>query len=142
MTEFKKVYPSILEQSDIMVSDIEEILTNSRVEIDTIRIILLAVSEAFNNALLHANQEDPNKSIWLNLVVTQSDVLVEITDEGKNGLEKINHKKSPTLTSENGRGVDLIRHFARAVEFETTERGGLKVSMTFVRNKEKQLNNL
>lgn len=142
MTEFKRVYPSVLEQSDIMVSDIEEVLSNSKVEIDTIRNILLAVSEAFNNALLHANKQDPDKSIWLNLVVSQDDVLLEITDEGENGLEKINHKKSPTLTSESGRGVDLIRHFSQIVEFETTERGGLKVSMTFVRNKEKQLNNL
>jgi len=142
MTEFKRVYPSVLEQSDIMVSDIEEVLTNSKVDIDTIRNILLAVSEAFNNALLHANKQDPDKSIWLNLVVSQDDVLLEITDEGKNGLEKISHKKSPTLTSESGRGVDLIRHFSQNVEFETTERGGLKVSMTFVRNKEKQLNNL
>jgi anti-sigma regulatory factor (Ser/Thr protein kinase) len=44
--------------------------------------VLLAVREALANAILHGNGGDPSKQVRLKYLVTSSEVLVEVQDEG------------------------------------------------------------
>ncbi len=92
---------------------------------------MLAVSEAFSNALIHGNERNPLKTIKLVLFINNDLLTADIIDEGRGGLAKITRRPPPTALSEGGRGVDLMRHYASAVRFSETDDGGLKVSLRF-----------
>jgi serine/threonine-protein kinase RsbW len=93
--------------------------------------ILLMVSEAFTNALVHGNRLDPNKKVVMELTVNDSEITADILDEGHGGLERIENHKSGGLLAEGGRGLGLMRHYASKVDIAETEWGGLRVSITY-----------
>jgi signal transduction histidine kinase/CheY-like chemotaxis protein len=87
---------------------------------------LIAVREALSNAMLHGNAGAADarisvRSHWEG----QGRLQVAVTDEGL-GFDLDSHEPPDTRHSERGRGVPLIRHFARKV----TMTGG-ELNMTF-----------
>lgn len=92
--------------------------------------ILIALTEAVNNAIVHGNQQDPNKKVNLVLETSKKDVCFLVKDEGK-GFD-FDHVPDPTLPENlhklHGRGVFLMKSLADDVAFE--ENGSL-VRLTF-----------
>jgi len=92
--------------------------------------ILIALTEAINNAINHGNKLDPDKKVNLNVESKRDKLCFVIRDEG-NGFD-FNKIPDPTLpenlTKENGRGVFLMRSLADEVLFEEN---GTKISLTF-----------
>ena len=82
--------------------------------------ILIALTEAVNNAITHGNQLDPNKKVNLNMETTAKDVEFTIKDEGS-GFD-FNNVPDPTLPENleklSGRGVFLMKNLADEVAFE------------------------
>jgi len=87
--------------------------------------ILIALTEAVNNAIVHGNKQDPAKKVNLLLEASNDDVSFVIKDEGQ-GFD-YDHIPDPTLPENlnklNGRGVFLMKSLADEVSFE--ENGSL-----------------
>jgi len=83
--------------------------------------IEVALREALVNAIVHGNEEDPNKLVYVKCRCTRDgEVSITVEDEG-NGFE---HEAVPDPTSPdnqlrtNGRGIHLIRTLMDEVDFE------------------------
>jgi len=142
MTSQEFTYPSTPRSVDTMLDDLTAVLNREAVERGLIRRMLLAVSEAFTNALIHGNGLDPHKLIKVRLAVNETDVVADISDTGKGGLNDIENKKPATPESESGRGIDLIKHFASSTSFTEGTDGGLQVTLTFLRSNKHTLSNI
>lgn len=83
--------------------------------------ILIAVTEAVNNAVIHGNCFDVNKKVFVGASEVDSQTLeFNIKDEG-NGFD-FNNLPDPTapenIEKENGRGVFLIKNLSDDLVFE------------------------
>ena len=134
-------YPSTPESVGAMLDEITAVLDAAEVDRSLTRRMLLAVSEAFTNAMVHGNGLQPQVPIKIRLAVNETDIVADILDTGKGGLDRIKNKKPATPESESGRGIDLIRHFAASTSFAESSDGGLKVTLTFLRANNNTLSN-
>lgn len=81
--------------------------------------LMVSLTEAVNNAIVHGNKSDPSKKVMLCCEVLPGWLLIMVTDEGggfspgkvKNPLAKKN------LMKESGRGIFLMRTLMDRVEF-------------------------
>jgi len=82
--------------------------------------ILLALSEAINNAIVHGNKFNKDKLVYVLYKVTNQQLIIEVKDEG----EGFNPNELPDPTSPDnleklyGRGVFLIISLSDKTEFE------------------------
>lgn len=139
MVEYSFTYKSDIPEEDHMLNDLIDVLNGNNLCGHLNEIIKISLSEAFNNALIHGNRHDKNKMIKLNIVINENEFSADIIDQGMGGLCRIKNKIPASLTSENGRGIDLISYYADEVDFEELSDGGLKVSMKFNRIKEETI---
>ncbi len=81
--------------------------------------ILVAVTEAVNNAIQHGNKSNPDKSIELSFSKGDNKLNFAIKDEGEGfDYENVPDPTDPAnIEKINGRGVFLMRHLADHVEF-------------------------
>jgi serine/threonine-protein kinase RsbW len=87
--------------------------------------LLVACTEAVNNAILHGNHSDPEKHVRIQCVFTVTKLKVNVTDEGE-GFEPENLPnplEEKNLLRENGRGVFLIRSLMDEVKFVKRKKG-------------------
>jgi len=134
MVHFERQYQSVPESEEVMLDDLKKVLVSAAVR-DPLRFrFMLAVSEAFTNALVHGNGKDPSKRVFLVVDINSERLLADVSDEGKRGLEAIPGRRPADLLAENGRGIPLIRHYAQEVKFAETGTGGLKVCLRFDRS--------
>jgi serine/threonine-protein kinase RsbW len=95
--------------------------------------IMIAVTEAVNNAIKHGNSNDRNKNVHLSLRLEDSMIKFVVKDEGAG----FDHHQLPDPTSpENlekpgGRGIFLMKHLSDEVEFK--EEGRI-VELSFYMN--------
>ena len=94
--------------------------------------ISLAVREAIANAVLHGNQFDACKRIFLNAQLCTAGLVISIRDEG-NGChpETVPDPLAPdNLLRDSGRGILLIRACMDEVIWRRTFSGGTEIIMT------------
>ncbi|NOY88748.1 MAG: ATP-binding protein [FCB group bacterium] len=127
MAVYNLCYPSVVESEQLMQKDLEKILRENSIDDLTTHNFVLIISEAFTNAMVHGNCLNPAKEINVVININGNVLSADIEDQGQDGLEKIKGKLPPTLLSEGGRGIDIIKYYASLVEFTETESGGLKV---------------
>ena len=82
--------------------------------------ILIAMTEAVNNAIVHGNKLDANKMVNIEVTVDGMQLQFKVTDEGPGfDYDNIPDPTSPeNIEKPNGRGVFLMRQLADACEFE------------------------
>jgi len=81
--------------------------------------MLVVLTEAVNNSILHGNQADPYKKVHVQCRPNGQQLRFTITDEG-NGFnpEGLPDPTAPErLTQPNGRGVYLMRQLSEKVEY-------------------------
>lgn len=92
--------------------------------------ILVAITEAVNNAIYHGNKANPNKNIDIFFKSFPDRITFTVQDEGQ-GFN-YNNLPDPTnpenIEKPNGRGVFLMRNLADRVSFEDN---GSKVILDF-----------
>lgn len=95
--------------------------------------ILIAVTEATNNAIIHGNGRDASKNVNINVEKTDEGVVFTIQDEGKGfNFEVLPDPTAPeNIERPDGRGIFLMKNLADNLEFQEN---GSKVSITFAVN--------
>jgi len=110
---------------------IDEVCADFNLNEDHYGNILIAVTEAVNNAIIHGNQNEEDKKVRIEAVQQKKNVIFSIEDEG-NGFD-FNDLPDPTapenIEKPDGRGIFLMKNLSDEVTFESD---GSKVSITFV----------
>jgi serine/threonine-protein kinase RsbW len=112
---------------------IEDVCEIYNVSEDNYGNILIAVTEAVNNAIYHGNKGNPGKSVQIGFENLDKKITFTVSDEGPG----FDYKNLPDPTDPknidkvNGRGVFLMKHLADKVEFNND---GKEVLLTFVLN--------
>ena len=95
--------------------------------------ILISLTEAVNNAILHGNNADESKTVEISMEGKSSGVAISVTDEGK-GFDP-NEIPDPTAPENieccGGRGVFIMSRLADKITFENN---GSTVQMFFKLN--------
>jgi serine/threonine-protein kinase RsbW len=92
--------------------------------------ILIAVTEAVNNAMYHGNKNNPDKFVNIGFQNSEKQLIFSISDEG-NGFDYLG-LPDPTdpanIEKISGRGVFLMKNLADSIEFE---KNGQTVKLAF-----------
>jgi serine/threonine-protein kinase RsbW len=115
------------------VGKVEKFLekVNTRLKLDEGQFnkLLVAVTEAVNNGIIHGNKRDPAKKVVVTCIANRAALVIRVEDEGP-GVDP-NTLPDPlaeeNLMRENGRGVFLMRSLMDAVEFERHAKGSAVV---------------
>jgi serine/threonine-protein kinase RsbW len=111
---------------------INDICVQLNLEEDYFGNVLISVSEAVNNAILHGNKSDISKQVVIHVFQDNERFWFTIKDSGR-GFDFTNlpDPTSPdNILMENGRGVFLMKNLADEVEFLE---GGSLVKVLFLR---------
>ena len=130
MKQVKIQIPSLVENIRVVESFIDNSKDTFEIEDDIYGNIMVAVTEAVNNAIRHGNKFDKDKNVYLSLYVEANHLKFEIEDEGQGfNYDNLDDPTAPeNLENPGGRGIFLIRHLADAVEFS---KEGRRVELTF-----------
>ena len=122
--------PSIKENVSVVESFIENVGEKIRIEETIYGNVLVSVTEAVNNAIVHGNKEDKNKKVRLGLKQNKKSVRFIVEDEGMG----CDHNTLPDPTNPKniekvkGRGIFLIKSLSDKTTFK---QGGRVVEMLF-----------
>ena len=98
---------------------------------DQLANVLLAVTEATTNAIIHANKCDQSKMVTIDVKVNETKLVVKIKDEGE-GFDPTDipdPTEPENLLNESGRGVYLMRVYMDNVEYNLTP-SGMEIILT------------
>ncbi len=127
----KMIIDSDIKNISLVEKLIDDISSQYDLHSDVYGKLLLAVVEGVNNAIVHGNKMDSNKSVELEYQISDNDVEFIISDEGE-GFD-YNTIPDPTLPENvektHGRGIFLMNHLADKIDFENE---GSKVKLTFI----------
>ena len=92
--------------------------------------VLISVTEAFNNALIHGNKMNESLVVSVSVLEDLSELCFSVVDQGPGfDFENIEDPTAPeNIEKENGRGIYLMRHLADEVVFSD---GGRAVNIYF-----------
>jgi serine/threonine-protein kinase RsbW len=111
---------------------------NRSIQLDEIRLhkLMVSLTEAVNNAIVHGNKENLKKRVVIQCEILPGWLLARVHDEGKGfNLEKVDSPlKKENLLRESGRGIFLMRTLMDRVEFEVNS-SGLEVRLWLSLNK-------
>ncbi len=92
---------------------------------EQLSVLLLAVTEATTNAIIHANKCDPTKLVKIHAQIEDSKLLIKIKDEGK-GFDPTtlpDPTQPENLLKDSGRGVFLMKVYMDEVKYNVTPTG-------------------
>jgi serine/threonine-protein kinase RsbW len=87
--------------------------------------LLLAVTEATTNAIIHANKCDINKLVTVDVQVDKTKITIKITDEGEGFDPSVipDPTQPENLLKDSGRGVYLMRVYMDELNYNITPTG-------------------
>ena len=125
-------------QSDIAsISEVEALIdkvcADHHVNEDLYGNILIAVTEATNNAIIHGNSKETSKKVVLNVNKSSDEIIFSVEDEGEGfNFENLPDPTAPeNIEKPDGRGIFLMKNLSDKIEFFEN---GSKVNITFVLN--------
>jgi serine/threonine-protein kinase RsbW len=125
--------PSIIDNIRMIESFIDNAKERFHLDEDLYGNIMIAVTEAVNNAIKHGNSGNSGKNVFLSLSLEDNLLKFLIKDEGT-GFDYSN-LPDPTapenLEKPGGRGIFLMKHLCDQVEFLE---GGKTVELSFYMN--------
>jgi serine/threonine-protein kinase RsbW len=123
-------FNSKAENLNLVDSLINEISAKYKISDELYGNILIALTEAVNNAIHHGNKSNPNKMVNLSYELNDGILTFVIEDEGP-GFD-YNHLPDPThpqnIEKPHGRGVFLMKNLSHNIEFFNE---GAKVRISF-----------
>ncbi len=114
------VIPSDLSNVSLVESLIDKVCADLHIQEDFYGNVLIAVTEAVNNAIIHGNTFNVNKSVTVEVIQDDESFTFRIIDEGA-GFDYMNlpDPTSPeNIEKENGRGIFLIQNLSDSLDFE------------------------
>jgi serine/threonine-protein kinase RsbW len=125
----QRVFQLILKSDPRNIGKVEAFLrkVGQAVKLDEIRLhkLMVALTEAVNNAILHGNKSNPDKSVALTCEVKEGGLSIRVRDQGGGFKPEAveNPLKEENLLRESGRGIFLMRTLMDKVEFARTSEG-------------------
>jgi serine/threonine-protein kinase RsbW len=109
---------------------IDDICAEHKVNEDNYGNILVALTEAVNNAIHHGNSGNPEKMVHLTYEAGENELCFIVRDEGPGfNFQALPDPTDPeNIDKPNGRGVFLMKHLADEIEFKDN---GSTVSIKF-----------
>jgi serine/threonine-protein kinase RsbW len=87
--------------------------------------LLLSVTEATTNAIIHGNKCNLDKKVYIDVVIENEDIVITVKDEG-DGFDPAN-VPDPTepqnLLKDSGRGVYLMKVYMDELKYNATPKG-------------------
>ena len=113
-------FPSKPENIAIVERLIDELCDKHRMLSEHYGDVLIAMTEAVNNAIVHGNRLDANKSVLVEYSVRDKDLFFRVVDEGPGfDYDNLPDPTAPeNIERPNGRGVFLMRNLADECGFE------------------------
>ena len=125
--------PSLSENIRIIESFIDNAKEKYSLNDDIYGNIMIAVTEAVNNAIKHGNKDNSSKNVTLSLSLQDGLIKFMIQDEG-DGFN-FHHLPDPTapenIAKPGGRGIFLMKHLSDEVDFKEN---GKVVELSFYMN--------
>ena len=123
-------FPSEAENIYLVEKLVDSVCEELKIPEDNYGNILIALTEAVNNAIHHGNKLDANKKTAVACIQDESKLKFRIEDQGA-GFD-FNNLPDPTdpenIEKPNGRGIFLMKNLADEVSFEEN---GRIVELTF-----------
>jgi serine/threonine-protein kinase RsbW len=125
--------PSMIENIRMIESFIDNAKDRFHLDDDIYGNIMIAVTEAVNNAIKHGNNNNKSKNVELSLSMEESMIKFVIKDEGGGfNYDKLPDPTAPeNLEKPGGRGIFLMKHLSDEVQFR--ENGSI-VELSFYMN--------
>lgn len=125
--------PSLVENIRMIESFIDNAKDRFHLDEDLYGNIMIAVTEAVNNAIKHGNSSNSQKNVFLSLSLNDNLLKFIVKDEGTGfNYEELPDPTSPeNLEKPGGRGIFLMKHLSDEVEFREN---GKTVELSFYMN--------
>lgn len=124
-------YELVCNSSTREIACVEKFLhrINSALHLDdgTMYRLLVACTEAVNNAIIHGNKNDPRRKVTIRCIATNKSVTIRVKDEGAgfNSHNLPDPRDEKNLMKESGRGVFLMRSLMDKVIFRRLKQGSV-----------------
>ena len=114
----------------LVESFVEQVVERYKLSPDVYGNILISLTEAVNNAIIHGNCEDESKTVRIQFRKLKGHLAVRVTDEGRGfDYQSVPDPTAPeNLLTVGGRGVFLMQQLSDSVEFHNN---GSTVEMQF-----------
>jgi serine/threonine-protein kinase RsbW len=125
--------PSLAENIRIIESFIDNAKEKYHLDDDIYGNIMIAVTEAVNNAIRHGNKDNSSKNVLISLSLEDGMIKFKIQDEG-NGFDfhKLPDPTAPeNISKPGGRGIFLMKNLSDEVDFKEN---GKVVELSFYVN--------
>lgn len=101
------------------------------VDEEKLRGILISVTEATTNAIIHGNKNDKNKTVNIDVDKIGNELIIKIKDQGKGfNPEEIPDPTTPdNLLKDSGRGLYLMKYFCKQIKYNP-QADGLETILT------------
>ena len=116
--------PSIVENIRMIESFIDNAKERFHLDDDIYGNIMIAVTEAVNNAIKHGNASDKTKNVHLSLSLDESMIRFVVKDEGVGfDYQNLPDPTAPeNIEKPGGRGIFLMKHLSDEVDFKEAGR--------------------
>ena len=122
--------PSIPGRISEVESFLQRAISNCNINPDRYPDMLISLTEAVNNAIIHGNKQDEDKMVKIQMVQLKSQFKITVTDEG--GGFDLDDVPDPTAPENieccGGRGVYIMSRLADSISFQDN---GSTVEMHF-----------
>jgi serine/threonine-protein kinase RsbW len=126
----KLVIQSKIENVSLVENLIDEVAIDLSIISDLYGNVLISTIEAVTNAIVHGNNNDPQKNVTIEVIKEDKKLTIIVEDEG-NGFD-LNKVPDPTkpdyIEKPDGRGIFLMKNLTDDVEFE---KNGAVVKLIF-----------
>jgi serine/threonine-protein kinase RsbW len=119
--------PSRQSSLDLAENVIEHVKDRYIISLDKYYNILIAITEAVNNAIVHGNHYDQNKNVRFEVFASQKGIEVLVQDEGIgfNPEDIEDCTKEENLLKDSGRGIFIMQSLSDEFEISNTGSGTL-----------------
>ena len=126
--------PSIPSRISEVESFLQNAVSHSKISPDRYPDMLISLTEAVNNAIIHGNKQDEDKLVRIQMVHKEEHLKIIVTDEGGGfDLDEVPDPTAPeNIECCGGRGVYIMSRLADRITFQDN---GSTVEMHFqIRN--------
>jgi len=122
--------PSVPNNISLVEKLVDDICENLGIKENKYGNILIAITEAVNNAIVHGNKKDSNKTTSITCSHKDNKILFSISDEGSGfDFENVPDPTDPNnIEKPKGRGIFLMSHLSDEISFEEN---GTRVELSF-----------
>ncbi|MEX0647291.1 MAG: ATP-binding protein, partial [Balneolaceae bacterium] len=116
---YRLLLKSSFQESEKVPAFVSEIQQKEGLNDEDTGKLMLALSEAVSNAIVHGNREDSTKEVQTEVLIRTGEIVSLVKDEGKgfNPEKADDPLQEENLLKEGGRGIFLIRQICDEVEF-------------------------